>query len=171
MRGRTLALAILLAAGGVAACSDDGDSADAEPYIEALMASLDDEDEGGPTEEQARCIAEKTIDTIGVDTLEEEGVTPEDVEDSDGPEDLGIDISEDQARDIAESFVDCDVDFASLFAGPDGADELVDCIDENLDTDLIIDAFTQQFLGDEEAANETFQEAFAAVDSECSLSG
>jgi hypothetical protein len=174
MRGRSLALSILLVAGGAAACSDDGGGSDedAQPYVDALVASLDDEDEGGPTEAQARCIGERTIEVIGVDTLEEEGITPEDVADSDGPEDLGIDLSEEQARSIGESFVDCDVDFAALFAGPDASDELVACIDENMDADLIVDAFTEQFQGDEDAADATFEEAFAGVDEACnSLAG
>jgi hypothetical protein len=172
MRGRTLALSILLVAAGVAGCGDDGGSdADAQPFIDAFATSLQDEEGAGATDEQADCIAEQAIDTIGVDTLEEAGVTPEDVAEGDGPEEF-VDLSEGDAREIAEAFVDCDFDFAAAFTGPDASDELVACVDDNLDEDAIVEALTLQFLGDEEAAGEASTEMFATFEEECaSLAG
>jgi hypothetical protein len=172
MRGRTLGLSILLVAGGLAACSDDGGSdEDAQPFVDALVTSLQDEEGLGATDEQAECIAEQAIDTIGVDTLEEEGVTPEDVAESDGPEEL-VDLSESEAREIAEAFIDCDFDFASAFSGPDASAELVDCVEDNLDDDVIVEALTLQFQGDEDGADEVSTEMFATFQAECaSLAG
>jgi hypothetical protein len=169
MRGRNLALALLVAAApAVGACSDDGGDADAQPYIDALAESFQEEEEGfAPTEEQAECMAEKTIDAIGADTLEEAGITPEEVVDSDGPEDLGLELSEDQATEAARAFFDCDLSFAEAFAGADAEEEAVECIDENLDEDLMVEAIAAQYQGDEETADEIFGELFTDLSSEC----
>lgn len=172
MRGRTLtlSLSILLAAGGVAACGDDGGggaSADAQPYVDALVESLleDQDDEFGYDEDEAECIAEKAIDTIGVDTLEEEGITPEDVAASDGPDEL-VDLSSSQARRIAEAFPDCGVDFAALFAA-DAPEEARGCVEDNLDEDALIDAFALSLQGDDEAADAALSDIFGALQAEC----
>jgi hypothetical protein len=170
MRGRSLALALLVAAGpAVGACSDDGGDGNAQPYIDALTESFLDSEEGefAPTEEQAECMAEKTVDAIGADTLEDEGITPEDVVDSDGPEDLGLELSEDQATEAARAFFDCDLSFAEAFAGADAADEAVECIDENLDEDRMVEAIAAQYQGDEEEADEIFGELFTDLSTEC----
>lgn len=168
MRGRNLTLAILLLLGAAAVgCSDDGGSdADAQPYVDALVSSLQDSDGPGPTDEQAECIAERAIDAIGVDTLEDAGVTPEEVAESDGPEDF-VELSEDQARDVAESFVSCEFDFAAAFAGEDASQEAIDCIDENLDEDDLVDAFALQFQGREDEADAALGTVFGAVQAEC----
>ena len=168
MRGRTITLVIVLAAGGVAACSDDGGSDEAaQPYIDAMVATIDDEDLGGPTAEQAECIAERTVDLIGVDTLEEEGITPEDVEDSDGPGDLGIELSEDEAGDIAESFVDCGFSLAGVFAGSDASDELRACLDENLDQDVALEVLALQILGEDAEAEDLLVRLYGDLADAC----
>ena len=170
MRGRPLALALLLvAAPAVGACSDGGGDADAQPYIDALTESFQEEDESGftPTDEQAECMAEKTIDAIGADTLEEAGITPEDVVDSDGPEDLGLELSEDQATEAARAFFDCDLSFAEAFAGADADDEAVECIEENLDEDRMVEAIAEQYQGNEDEADEIFGELFTDLGAEC----
>lgn len=169
MRGRTLAITLLVLAGpAVGACSDDG-GGDAQPYIDALTESFQESEEGefAPTDEQAECMAEKTIDAIGVDTLEDADISPEEVVDSDGPEDLGLELSEDQATDAARAFVDCDLSFAEAFAGADAPDEAVECIDENLDEDRMVEAIAAQYQGNEDEADEIFGELFTDLGTEC----
>jgi hypothetical protein len=169
MRGRTLALSLLVLAGpAVGACSDDG-GGDAQPYVDALTESFLESEDGefAPTDEQAECMAEKTIDAIGVDTLEDAGISPEEVVDSDGPDDLGLELSEDQATDAARAFVDCDLSYAEAFAGADAPEEAIECIDENLDEDAMVEAIALQYQGEEDAADELFGELFEELGTEC----
>ena len=172
MRARSLALSILLVA-GAAACSDDGGGSDgdAQAYVDALASTLDDEDEGGPTAEQADCIAEETIDVIGVDTLEDEGITPEDVEASDGPDDLGIELSDDDATAVAQAFLDCDFSFVdALLASlaPDASsDDLRACVEDSIDDDLVLEGMVASLQGDDERADELGQELFGAIGEAC----
>jgi hypothetical protein len=171
MRGRTLALSILLAVGGLAACSDDGgDSADAQPFIDALATTLEDEDEGGPTAEQAECIAERTVEIIGVDTFEEEGITPEDVEGSEGPADLGLELSDDDATAVAEGFFDCGFSFVDSLLNtmaPDASDELRDCVEDNVDQDVVVEGLALDLQGDEEASSASSEAFFTDLTEAC----
>jgi hypothetical protein len=112
-------------------------------------------------------MAEKTIDAIGADTLEEEGITPEDVVDSDGPEDLGLELSDDQATEAARAFFDCDMSLAEAFAGADAPEEAIECIDDNLDEDRMVEAIALQYQGDEDEADEIFNELFTDLGTEC----
>lgn len=165
MRGRNLALSILLVAGGAAACSDDGGT-DAQPYVDALVEEL--QDDGTLTDEEAECVAEGTIDALGADFLADNDITPEDIVDSEGPQDLGVDISEDQARGAAEAMItDCDVSFGASIAGEGASDEAVECINDNLDEDDLVDALTAEYMGDSEASDEQFEEMFGVVQTEC----
>ena len=165
MRGRSLALSLLLVAGGAAACSDDGGSdADAQPYVDALAEELEGDD---MTADEAECMAEQTIDAIGADFLADNDVEPEDLAGSEGPQDLDIEISEEQASGAAEAFVDCDISFAEGILGADASDEAVACVEDNLDEDLVVDALTAEYLGDSEESEELFGEAFGALQTEC----
>jgi hypothetical protein len=163
MRGRSLALSFLLIAGGAAACSDDGGT-DAQPYVDALTEELEGDD---MTADQAECMAEQTIDAIGADFLADNDIEPEDLAGSDGPQDLDIEISEEQASGAAEAFVDCDISFADGLLGLDASDEAVACVEDNLDEDVIVDALTAEYLGDSEESEEIFGEAFATLQTEC----
>jgi hypothetical protein len=163
MRGRSLALSFLLLAGGAAACSDDGGT-DAQPYVDALAEELEGDD---MTADEAECMAEQTIDAIGADFLADNDIEPEDLAGSDGPQDLDIEISEEQAEGAASAFVDCDISFAEGILGEDASDEAVACVESNLDEDAIVDALTAEYLGDSEESEELFGEAFAGVQTEC----
>jgi non-ribosomal peptide synthetase component F len=165
MRGRFALLCLVLAA-AVAACSDDGGGADAQAYVDALAAELADE-ESGLDEEAADCVAEASIDAIGADNLEDAGITPEDVAAADGPQDLDVDLSEEQARAAARSFIDCDIPFGEAFVGEDGPEEGIACIDENLDEDTVVDAYAAQYLGDQEESDRLFGELFTGLQEEC----
>lgn len=165
MRGRFAVVFLLLAATG-AACSDDDGGADSQAYVDALAAELQDE-ESGLDEEQANCVAEASIDALGADNLEEAGITPEDVADADGPQDLDLDVSEEQARGAAQAFVDCDIPFGEAFVGEDGPEEGIACIDDNLDEDTLVDAYASQYLGDQDESDRLFGELFTTLQEEC----
>ena len=163
MRGRSLALSFLLVAGGAAACSDDSGT-DAQPYVDALTEELEGDD---MTDDQAECMAEQTIDAIGADFLADNDIEPEDLAGSDGPQDLDIEISEEQASGAAEAFVDCDISFAEGLLGADASEEATACVEDNLDEDVIVEALTAEYLGDSEESEEIFGEAFTALQTEC----
>lgn len=169
MRGRTIALAFLLLGGAAVGCTDDGggSDADAQPYVDALASTLDEEDEGGPTAEQADCIAERTIEVIGVDRLEDEGITPEDIEGSEGPDDLGIELSDDDATDVAESFVDCGFSLAAAFAGPDAPEEVVECLEGAIDDDVVVEGLALSLQGRDDEADAVSEELFGALAEAC----
>ncbi len=172
---RTSVLALLLALVGVtvAGCSDD-DGGNAAPYVEALSESMqesDDENDFPLEADDADCVAERTIDAFGADFLEENDITPEDVAESDGPQDFDVEVSEEQARNAAEAFEGCDLPlaeiFAEIFAGEAPSDEAVACVDENLDTDAFVEALTQEYLGNADESEEISEEAFTPIQEEC----
>jgi hypothetical protein len=167
MRATTITLCLLLAAGAAGGCSDDEDGGgEAQPYVDALTEQLQSGDDGLEASD-AECIAETSVDALGVDFLEENGVTPEDLAAVDGPEELDIEISEEQARAAAAAFGDCDISFGEAFAGEDGPQEAIDCVDETLDDDALVDAYAAQYLGDQEQADQLFAELLTTVQEEC----
>ncbi len=143
-------LAIISLTGLLAACGGGGDS-NKDAYIDAIAATMQADD--APFDaEQANCIATGMVDAIGVDTIEEAGVTPEEIandEDDSQFEKVTADISEEQANDLVDVIFggEC-FSFGEVLAsqmgedGPDLSDDQIECI------------------GDQFAKNETFKKAF-----------
>jgi len=146
-------MVVVLAAGVLAltACGGDDDddaggdvSAEAQPYVDAMVASSQQQEEGelSLSPEQAECVAPKWIDTIGVERLEEAGMTPEDLSE-DGMDDLDtLELSEDDGAELYDAFGTCDVDVKDLFleslaSDSDLTDEDRACLDENFGDDLL----------------------------------
>lgn len=151
MRGRiALGLVGVLALSAVAACGGDDDSgadgvsAEAKPYVEALETSMQEDDSGGMTlsDAQASCLAPKFVDTIGVDTLEAKGVTPEDMG-SDSDTDLtDLGLSEAQGGQLYDAFGACKIDVRELFLSGMGNDSELSaddkkCLEDNFDDALV----------------------------------
>lgn len=143
-------LAIITLTGLLAACGGGGDS-NKDAYVEAIAASVQ-QDDAPFTEEQATCIASGMVDAIGVDTIEEAGVTPDDIANDDDDsqfEKVTKDISEEQASDIVDVIFggEC-FSFGEVLVsqmgddGPDLSDDQIECI------------------GDQFAQNEAFKQAF-----------
>ena len=64
--------------------------------------------------EQAECLAPTWIEIIGVDRLQEEGITSDDSSELDVDfADLGL--SEDEGNAMYDTFGECDIDFRELF--------------------------------------------------------
>ena len=167
MRGRSLALSILLVAGGVAACGDDDGGADAQPFIDALSEELQADEDAPLTEDEADCVAEGSVEAMGVDFLVENDITPEQLAEAEGPQDLDVEVSEEQARNTAEALFSCDIDIAASMLPADASDEAVACVEDNLDIDVFVDALTAEYLGNPEESQELFAPVFEALDAEC----
>lgn len=126
-----------------------GDGSEAD-YVEALMANLLEDGDSPITEDEGECIAEGVVEEIGVDTLQEEGVTPEAFAE-DGPGALGGTMSDDQADAMADIFLGCLESPGAFFAAAFGAtdDESVACIEDNLDEDDLRAFIAQAMLAEE----------------------
>lgn len=154
-----LAIATLAAAcgdddgeeGGPAATDGEATGAEAtrEDYVEALAAS--NEEGGDLSDEDARCIAEAAVDAIGVDNLRD-AVTPEEIRDDPGfnPADAGIDLGEAEAGQFYDGVSAC-IDVRQLFLDSLREDQqlppdVVDCIDEAVDDELLRDILVAQLI-------------------------
>lgn len=141
----------------VAACG--GDDGDAGPYVDALVAEFEAEDDFPFETEQARCLAEGFVDTVGVDELEENDITPEELAGSDDPSALGLELGEDEANGFADTIKGCDFSVGELFlagareSGVEVPDGLAECIDDNVDEDAFYDLVAQSII-DEESVDE-----------------
>jgi hypothetical protein len=166
------ALALMIVTVG-AACSDDdaggaADSPERDRYVEALAGSLDD---GDLDEAERDCFASSLVDTVGVDELSDK-VQPEDIDADFTPTDVGITIDDDQGGDFYDRLNEC-VDVQALFleslsAGQELPEETVQCLEDNIDEDLIeqiiVTSFTQ---GDAAAQDPEIAEAMSTVTTEC----
>lgn len=129
----------------LAACGDDdggaggGDlSSEEQEFVDAAMANFDPEEAEPLTEDEARCVVTSMVDGLGVDRLEELGITPETFGDDDGapfPEDL----SEGEATIVVDGFEDC-LDLGALFADSMAADDTID----QETKDCLADAFDDE---------------------------
>lgn len=155
-----LAMAAVLAFTGVA-CGDDDDggngaapgaagggdapavSEESRPYVDALKKAMREanEEDGAVamTDDQIDCLAPRWINTIGVETLEKNDVTAEDMaENSDLMfEDLGL--SEDQGNEMYDGFGDCGLNLRDLIveqmAGDDDVSDAARACMEGVFTD------------------------------------
>ena len=178
MRTRVvLAVGVLaLAIGGCGGDDDDDVSEDEQPYVDAFVASASDadEDELQLSGEQAECFGARFVDIVGVDRLEEAGVTPEDFGDDSSLDFSEIGLSEDEGEDIYDSFEECDVDIRAEFLNSLDADgslteEDRECVEDAFDEDLIRRMLVTTFVQGEDALeqDEELMSDVFAVFSEC----
>lgn len=162
MQRRLLAV---LAAGALvlASCGDDDDaSSDRDDEYAQAMADSMAADEDLPFEDRdIDCLSQEFIGAIGgAERLEAEGIEPDDLRGDDGLDELGLDLGEAEAEGIAAAFGNCDVSLAELVlaeAGDEVPAEVRDCVEENLDEDVLADFFAQ-VLVDDSAGDEPPQE-------------
>lgn len=157
---RRLLPALAVAALLVAACGDDdaGDDAEATAeYQEALAASMAEDEDVPFAPEDIDCLAGEFVDAIGgAPALEDAGVTPEELRDSDDLQGLGLDLGDAEADAVAASFGACDVSLAQLVldeAGEEVPAEVRTCVEENLDEDVLAD-FLANLLVDADATED-----------------
>jgi hypothetical protein len=164
------------------ACGDDDDggggdiSEEAQPYVDAFVedAADADEDDLQISPEQAECFGARFVEIVGVDRLEEAGVTPDDFG---GESDLDfseIGLTEDEGGEIYDAFGACDVDIRAEFISSLGADDELseedrECVAEAFDDDLLRRILVTTMVEGEdalEADNELMGDVFA-VFAEC----
>ncbi len=110
--------------------SGGGSDSDAEAYVDAVAASIrEDEEAPSISDEQATCMAEALVDVVGADTLKDAEVTPAEFADTSDFTSLDVDVPDDAADRLGADLRDCDL------AGPI-KDGLVDSFTSNLRSDL-----------------------------------
>jgi hypothetical protein len=125
-------------------CSDTDASgqADRASYVEAFVDAAQSEN-GSTSREQDRCFAESAVDAVGVTSLRDADVSPDDVRESDGssPADLGVEVSDDDGADYYERLQSClDVRtyLVDLVVGSGVVtDESVTCVEDAFDDELV----------------------------------
>jgi hypothetical protein len=167
----------------LAACGggDGGDSGSSKgkEYVDAIMATFESEEEMPIPEDDARCVAEGMVDTIGVDELEAAGVTPDDIRsasDEGGPL-ADFKPTETQADEMVDTMFRC-VDFGDVFASSLAADESapdipadkVECLGDAMEqSDTFRTSLRNEFLGVETSGDDE-SAAFVELFEQCDIS-
>lgn len=163
-----------LLAGGMlfAACGDDGggSSAESNEYSDAVAASFQSEGDAPFTDDEVDCLSRELVAAVGgPSAFEEAGISPEDVESSNDLSEFGLDISDEQAAEVADSFSKCDVNLTDAFLsdlGDEVPDEVKSCVEDSLDEDAFADLFAQTLVsGDpgEDLPPELLEDLMACV--------
>jgi hypothetical protein len=161
----TTAISAALLAGIAGCSSDDAEDDAADSAIaQALTAQLLDGDAVN-NEEEARCVATATVESIGEDRLAELGVTPDDVSGMGSAE-----FTDDEVDSMVDAFFDC-VDMRQVLArnlAGDAGEEAAACLAENLPEDTLRDIVRAfNFAGQELPAES--EQALREVAAECGV--
>jgi hypothetical protein len=162
---RLTVLAVVLVT-AVAACNDGGDGSgggqgggglsDAEQaYVDDAMEDFDAEDAEPLTRDDAECMVTRLVQDVGVERLEEIGLTAESFSTD---EDLPDDLSEEDARRVLDSMGRC-FDLRELFLAGLAEDEDIPaeaqaCLEEQLDDDFVDRVMLTLLTEGEEALSE-----------------
>lgn len=96
---------------------DGGDvevSADARAYVDAMTESMKGEEDFPLSDEQTECFAARTVNTIGVDTLQAAGIKPEDFVSDNSMDFSEVKLSEDKANEMFDNFEKCGIDMHEM---------------------------------------------------------
>lgn len=121
-------------------------------YIDALTAELIDTDRPVLTEDQATCISGAYVDAIGLDRIQEAGITPKDFADAEGSG-FGdrLVLTPDTANEVYDQFAGCGIDLAEVVKRMAGEGGLTptqsDCIDQIVTDENLRNAFVADFVG------------------------
>lgn len=99
--------------------------ADGQAYVDALVASMEGDDDFPLADGQAECFSSRLVDTIGVDRLRAAGITPEMMADDDDSslEFTELGLSEAEGNKIYDGFGDCGVDVRAAMLASFAEDE------------------------------------------------
>jgi hypothetical protein len=136
-RGTTLGAVtlVLLAACGDDAAMRDSDTERGEEYVDAAVSAIIDEsgDDGTAGQRDGlRCMMARSVDAIGLDALDNAAVTPEEFAAAENLPAVGLEVSEDQARDAAGAFFEC-FDMVEIFVLDEATEDERECARNALD--------------------------------------
>ena len=164
-------MALLTGCGG----DDDDVSDDAQPYVDALIASASDQ-EGGDLqfeEGQAECVAPQWVEIFDPARLEEAGITPENMTASNDTI-TELNLTEEEGGALYDAMVECGVDLREQFVGAIGeggelSEEDQTCLEEQFDDDFLRRVFVIVLTQGEDAlqADEAFTSELLSKFSEC----
>jgi hypothetical protein len=180
-------LVVLLACVTLASCgSDGGDGAadgttttgdTAEPvasqaWVDAVVTLFTRADAPGDpvsSMEEAACIARRFVTAIDVEALEEAGVTPDDLVDSESLADFDVEPPADAEAEIVAAMRDCGLDsvragFARQFGIADAGDQ---CIEALVGTDALSVFAAALFLRGEDAGGRAYADVLETVEPAC----
>ncbi len=101
-------------------------SAAAQPYVDAMTASMVDDDDFPGDEKTAECLSARFVGVIGVDQLEANDISPaEFANDSLDFSDVGIELDEKQGNALYDSFGKCGFDVREMLMDEMSADDEV----------------------------------------------
>lgn len=145
--GALMALALLASACG----GDDASAADQE-VIDAVAAQISGEG-GVPPELDVNCMASAMVSGMGgAEVMEESfGLTAASITAGQEPDD--VELSVEDARSMGDGMMDCGLGdmMVNAIAGAGVTEEQASCVLENLDEDVIRDAFAVEFMSDADA--------------------
>lgn len=124
--------------GTAPAPAGDAGGATRDAYVAALVEAMAAEDTMFAGPDEGRCLAEAIVDGVGVDAIEQAGLTPEQFGGDAGGEALAGLVDEQGASAIAAAMVGCYEDPVAVFAEAfaEGASpEVVACLRAELDED------------------------------------
>lgn len=140
--------------------SNAGDDPDRQAYLDVAVAAFDGQLPIDP--EAVECFAGAFIDAIGVDNLVEAGVSPEELNEADSLDELGVEVEDGATDRAAENLGDCEIDYASILAtvaadGEAASPEAIECLEGELDSDALdralAGAFVSTLTGEEPGAD------------------
>lgn len=159
MRIKPLVIGVgVVLVGFLAACSSDsgsGTSTANSPYGDAIAETLQADPEVPFTTAQTDCLGQQFAQIIGDDRFQAAGIEPEDISTSNGPSDLGIEFNEADSEALAATFGECDIDVRALFLegltqGEEIPQEVVDCIEREVDAEAIESLLASTIVGNQE---------------------
>ena len=133
----------------------EADGGLAQEYIDALVTSFPDDGEEPWTLESVTCLAPKWLDAVGVEAFLDAGITPADVEASNGSFD-DLPISEPVAEQMVDAIVECGVSLRwfAIEALPSAVrddPETIACVDETVTDEDLRTVMVAAVTGDRDA--------------------
>ena len=168
MKIRTLLLCTLAVSMLLAPCGGSDDDSSADPALVAALAEQLASDDSPFTAEVANCASEKILGGISTDRLVELGLSADNV-----PEADQIDFTDSEVDLVVDSLGDC-ADLSDLMAEDLAADgvipaESAECFGNEIDDDVMKDAFRITLRDSNADPSAAFQEAFLEAILACDI--
>lgn len=142
-------------------------SGDEQAFVEAITYANELSSQGLITTDESQCIAEATVDVVGVEVLQA-ATTPDEVRaDVEATlADLGVGVDQATTDQLAGDFSECMdmVQYLLDFYAQDGVpQEVLDCIGAHIDADMASTFLVGGYVGTQEVSDATEAEFNAAV--------